>query len=140
MEVMKDLHTSFHVEHRGLNDGLLLPLCADRCAFALSTSSPKTKIHLASQPAQSPRFSCPIDLPIAGTIGVVERFGKFNRLARAGFTCLLWPMESVAGTVSLRVQQVRLPSLQYPSSPKLIRLPVLPSSLTCAPRPRPRTM
>lgn len=37
---------------------------------------------------------------------MIERFGKFHGLARAGFTCLFYPMDAVAGTVSLRVQQL----------------------------------
>jgi len=41
-----------------------------------------------------------------GEIGLIEKFGRFNRVARAGFTFILWPMEEIAGLQTLRVQQL----------------------------------
>jgi len=41
-----------------------------------------------------------------GEIGIVESFGRFNRVARAGLTIIAWPMEDVVGLQSLRVQQL----------------------------------
>mmetsp|Transcript_30698 Transcript_30698/g.98929 ORF Transcript_30698/g.98929 Transcript_30698/m.98929 type:complete len:291 (-) Transcript_30698:266-1138(-) len=39
-------------------------------------------------------------------VGVIERCGQYDRLASAGFHCLQWPCEAIAGRVSLRVQQL----------------------------------
>lgn len=41
-----------------------------------------------------------------GEIGLIEKFGRFNRVARAGFTFILWPLEDIAGLQTLRVQQL----------------------------------
>eukprot|EP00300_Choanocystis_sp_HF-7_P033457 c45803_g1_i1.p2 GENE.c45803_g1_i1~~c45803_g1_i1.p2 ORF type:complete len:277 (-),score=64.66 c45803_g1_i1:1026-1856(-) len=41
-----------------------------------------------------------------GTLGIVERFGKFSHIARPGLNCLLYPVYSVAQTLSLRVHQL----------------------------------
>lgn len=41
-----------------------------------------------------------------GEIGLIEKFGRFNRVARAGFTFILWPIEDIAGLQTLRVQQL----------------------------------
>lgn len=41
----------------------------------------------------------------SGEVGVVERFGKFNRLAEAGCIPYCWPYENIVGRVSLRVQE-----------------------------------
>lgn len=48
-------------------------------------------------------FTCPGQ----ATVAMVERFGKFSRAAHPGFNCII-PCcgESVAGTLSLRVQQL----------------------------------
>ena len=43
------------------------------------------------------------------TIGVVENLGKFSRIVPAGMTCIMCPLESVVGRVSLRVQQLDVP-------------------------------
>lgn len=40
-------------------------------------------------------------------VGIVERFGKFERIAHPGFNCLLCCIgEALAGTLSLRIQQL----------------------------------
>lgn len=39
-------------------------------------------------------------------VGVVEKLGKFNRLAEPGCACLCIPFEYLAGKVSLRVQEL----------------------------------
>mmetsp|Transcript_18945 Transcript_18945/g.23020 ORF Transcript_18945/g.23020 Transcript_18945/m.23020 type:complete len:264 (-) Transcript_18945:315-1106(-) len=39
-------------------------------------------------------------------VGVVERFGQYNRLASAGVTFLCWPIEQFVGKLSLRVQSL----------------------------------
>lgn len=41
-----------------------------------------------------------------GEIGLIEKFGRFNRVARAGLTFVMWPLEDVAGLQTLRVQQL----------------------------------
>jgi len=43
------------------------------------------------------------------TIGVVENLGKFSRIVPAGLVCIMCPLESVVGRVSLRVQQLDVP-------------------------------
>ncbi len=40
------------------------------------------------------------------TVGIVEELGDFKKLLDPGFHCLLWPIQIVAGTLSLRVQQI----------------------------------
>jgi len=35
---------------------------------------------------------------------IIEYFGKFTRVAPAGFQCLVWPCESIVKTISLRIQ------------------------------------
>lgn len=44
----------------------------------------------------------------SGDIGVVERFGEFQKTAPPGLTCLMFPCETIAGTVSTRVQQLEV--------------------------------
>mmetsp|Transcript_20475 Transcript_20475/g.26541 ORF Transcript_20475/g.26541 Transcript_20475/m.26541 type:complete len:310 (-) Transcript_20475:398-1327(-) len=39
-------------------------------------------------------------------VGVIEKCGQYDRLASAGFHCLMYPFEAIAGRVSLRVQQL----------------------------------
>lgn len=39
---------------------------------------------------------------------IVERFGKYARLAEAGCICIPWPCEYVAGVVSLRIQELNV--------------------------------
>lgn len=41
-------------------------------------------------------------------VAVIERFGKFHRLGEAGLLCLCFPIDSVAGKVSLRVQELNV--------------------------------
>lgn len=38
--------------------------------------------------------------------GVLERFGKFDRIMKPGMHVIKWPMERVAGRVSVRIQQL----------------------------------
>lgn len=40
------------------------------------------------------------------TVSVVEDLGQFKRLIDPGLHCILWPLQSVAGTLSLRIQQL----------------------------------
>jgi len=40
------------------------------------------------------------------TVGIVEDLGQFKKLIDPGFHCLMWPIQSVAGTLSLRIQQI----------------------------------
>lgn len=44
----------------------------------------------------------------SGDVGVIERFGEFKRDAQPGLHCICWPMESIAGTISTRVQQLEV--------------------------------
>jgi regulator of protease activity HflC (stomatin/prohibitin superfamily) len=39
-------------------------------------------------------------------VGIVEDLGQFKRLIDPGFHCIFWPLQSVAGTLSLRIQQL----------------------------------
>jgi len=39
-------------------------------------------------------------------VGVVEDFGQFKRLIDPGIHCILFPIQTVAGTLSLRIQQL----------------------------------
>jgi len=39
-------------------------------------------------------------------VGVVEDFGQFKKLIDPGFHCILYPIQTVAGTLSLRIQQL----------------------------------
>ncbi|KAG7365907.1 membrane protease subunit [Nitzschia inconspicua] len=39
-------------------------------------------------------------------VGVVERWGKYTRLAQPGLGCVLCPMEQLVGRISFRVQQL----------------------------------
>ncbi|CAM9975749.1 unnamed protein product [Ectocarpus sp. 6 AP-2014] len=39
-------------------------------------------------------------------IGVIERLGKYQGLAQPGFTCILWPLDSIVAKLSTRVQQL----------------------------------
>ena len=40
------------------------------------------------------------------TVGIVEDLGQFKKLIDPGFHFLMWPIQSVAGTLSLRIQQI----------------------------------
>jgi len=40
------------------------------------------------------------------TVSVVEDLGQFKRLIDPGLHCIFWPLQSVAGTLSLRIQQL----------------------------------
>ena len=39
-------------------------------------------------------------------IGIIENFGQFQEILAPGFYCLVWPFSSIAGRLSLRVQQL----------------------------------
>jgi len=39
-------------------------------------------------------------------VGVVEDLGQFKRLIDPGCHCIMWPLQSVAGSLSLRIQQL----------------------------------
>lgn len=39
-------------------------------------------------------------------VGVVEDLGQFKKLVDPGLHCILWPLQSVTGTLSLRIQQI----------------------------------
>eukprot|EP01038_Epipyxis_sp_PR26KG_P012771 gene12771-17123_t len=51
---------------------------------------------------------CCFDQVTTSEVGVIERCGKFNRLAEAGCFCVLWPFDSVVGKVSLRVEELKV--------------------------------
>lgn len=40
------------------------------------------------------------------TVGVVEQCGQFQKLTEPGFHCILYPIQQVAGVLSLRIQQL----------------------------------
>jgi len=39
-------------------------------------------------------------------IGIVETLGEFNRILGPGCACLVWPLQSIVGRLSLRLQQL----------------------------------
>ena len=39
-------------------------------------------------------------------IGIIERCGRYERLAPPGLRCVCWPLETVAGRISRRIQQL----------------------------------
>ena len=39
-------------------------------------------------------------------VAVVEDLGQFKQLIDPGFHCIMWPIQNVAGTLSLRIQQL----------------------------------
>lgn len=39
-------------------------------------------------------------------IGITENFGQFQEILAPGFYCMAWPFSSIAGRLSLRVQQL----------------------------------
>jgi len=53
-------------------------------------------------------MSCCIVCISTSEVGIVERLGKFVRLADAGINCFMCPLEYVADTVSLRIQQLEV--------------------------------
>lgn len=42
----------------------------------------------------------------SGKVGVIEKLGRFSRLAHPGMNCVVWPVEYMRGTLSTRVQQL----------------------------------
>jgi len=44
----------------------------------------------------------------SGSVKIVERFGKFNTIARPGLSCVLPCVDCVSGTVSMRLQQMEV--------------------------------
>jgi len=40
------------------------------------------------------------------TVGIIEDCGQFKKLTDPGFHCILYPIQQVAGTLSLRIQQL----------------------------------
>ena len=46
------------------------------------------------------------DLLRRSEIGIIERCGRYERLAPPGLRCVCWPLETVAGRVSRRIQQL----------------------------------
>ena len=48
---------------------------------------------------------CCFDTVSTSEVGVIQRFGKYNRLAEAGLVFLACPCEYIVGRVSLKVQQ-----------------------------------
>lgn len=49
---------------------------------------------------------CIVDCVSTGEVAIVERCGKFQRLAEAGCICYCYPYEEHAGRVSLRIQEL----------------------------------
>lgn len=39
-------------------------------------------------------------------VGIVEDLGQFKKLIDPGLHIIMWPIQSVAGTLSLRIQQL----------------------------------
>ena len=51
---------------------------------------------------------CPCVVTSSGTIKIVERFGKFVRIARPGLSCNLPFIDCISGTISMRLQQMEV--------------------------------
>jgi len=41
-------------------------------------------------------------------VGVIENWGKFSRLVQPGLSVIFWPMDSLVGKLSFRVQQLNV--------------------------------
>lgn len=55
------------------------------------------------------KMCCCCFIPVqTSEIIIIERFGRFHRLGAAGLLCLCFPMDAVAGKVSLRVQELKV--------------------------------
>lgn len=39
-------------------------------------------------------------------VGIIEELGQFKRFVEPGFHCVMWPVQGVTGTLSLRIQQI----------------------------------
>ena len=53
-------------------------------------------------------MGCPISTQ-TGSVKMIERIGKFHKIATPGIDCLILPclcIDNVAGTVSMRVMQI----------------------------------
>jgi len=48
---------------------------------------------------------CPICIR-QQNVGIIENLGQFNKFVEPGFHCIIWPLQNVAGTLSLRIQQL----------------------------------
>jgi len=52
-------------------------------------------------------MACPCCVCIrTNTVGIVEECGQFKRLTEPGFHCIIYPIQMVAGVLSLRIQQL----------------------------------
>jgi len=52
-------------------------------------------------------MSCPCFVCVrTQEVGIVEDLGQFKRLIDPGFHCIMWPLQAVSGTLSLRIQQL----------------------------------
>ena len=58
----------------------------------------------------------------SGKVGVIEKLGRFSRLAHPGMNCVVWPVEYMRGTLSTRVQQ-----LDVKTFTKIVRESYVPS-------------
>jgi hypothetical protein len=80
---------------------LVLVLVSVRChSLAIFVLQHPTHKH-ARMPFSCFCFEC-VD---TATLGVVERLGSFTRMLSPGLNIVAWPIESVIGRVSGRVQQ-----------------------------------
>ena len=68
-----------------------------------------THMRTATDPRLSESMSCFCCLTTSsGSVKIVERFGKFNTIARPGLSCVLPCVDCVSGTVSMRLQQMEV--------------------------------
>uniref|UniRef100_A0A7S4E3K8 Band 7 domain-containing protein n=1 Tax=Pelagomonas calceolata TaxID=35677 RepID=A0A7S4E3K8_9STRA len=54
-------------------------------------------------------------------IGIIERCGRYERLAPPGLRCVCWPLETVAGRISRRIQQLDVACVTRRPARELLR-------------------
>ena len=102
---------------RPLNTSSLPPPAHSSFPYNPNFSPPKLNRILPSLPYQLLCIASPLIPPCCGLCccltcirtseyGILERFGKFERILEPGMHSLVWPMEREAGRVSVRVQQL----------------------------------
>ena len=77
-------------------------LAAASCSGGSDTRTPGAPTTMAAICQGCLCFQC----VTTSEIGIIERCGRYERLAPPGLRCVCWPLETVAGRVSRRIQQL----------------------------------
>lgn len=89
------------------------PSTAKECVFLAALYVSK-HLGIAQRDACSLLSSClsfvSLDAQVISTaeVGVIENWGRFSRLAQPGLGVIIWPMDSLVGKLSFRVQQLNV--------------------------------